>query len=186
MPALELPTGLSGYKPSDVGVLTHALIAGLLPHVRALDRFALPERVHDLAASLVSGRNINRRRSLQLVAAQHACTYLRRAALPPPWELAGAEFDTGSGRVDVAWRDTRDDCWLYDEVKTMNRPLTAVDPVWMPQLTRYLAAGADRHRERFLGVRLVPLGSLHLTGLLSRDGWQPITLSAADLPGSGS
>ncbi|MGY1632946.1 hypothetical protein ACI784_14685 [Geodermatophilus sp. SYSU D01186] len=128
----------------------------------------LPERIHDLAGALVDGDNVNRRRVLLSTAAGHAATYLRRLT-PTGWALLGCEFDTGNGRVDLAWQHG-DGRVFFDEVKTVNRPIGLLTSSWVDQAARYARGGKDRYGAAFVGVRLLPIGSLHCTALVRADG----------------
>lgn len=161
MPSLTLNQRLTGYKPNDAGILAHALIAVVAPVLPTLTDITLPERLHDLAGAMTSGENVNRRRVLAATGAGHAAAYLRRYAPVAPWALLGCEFDTGNGRVDLAWQHTETGQVFYDEIKTTNRPVGSIPPEWLEQVHRYATAGADQHGDAFAGVRLVPLGSLH-------------------------
>lgn len=190
MPPFALPRSLSGYRPQDAGILTHALIAMLVPELPRLTPVTLPERIHDLAGALVGGDNVNRRRVLQSTAAGHAATYLRRLA-PTSWSLLGCEFDTGNGRADLAWQH-EDGRVLFDEVKTVNRPVAVLTESWIDQAARYARGGEVRFGTQFVGVRLLPIGSLHCSALVRGDATfsrlfptpsQPLA-SADALPGS--
>lgn len=161
MPSLTLNQRLTGYKPNDAGILAHALIAVVAPALPTLTDITLAERLHDLAGAMTSGENVNRRRVLAATGAGHAAAYLRRYAPVEPWTLLGCEFDTGNGRVDLAWQHTDTGQVFYDEIKTTNRPVAVLPSEWLDQVARYAAAGADQHCDSFAGVRLVPLGSLH-------------------------
>lgn len=180
LPALSLKQPLSGYRPSDAGVLTHLLIAIVAPSLPTLTDVTLPERLHDLAGGLVGGENVNRRRVLLATGAGHAAAYLRRYAPIDPWRLLGCEFDTGNGRVDLAWEDTSNGTVLYDEIKTTNRPVAMVPPAWLTQVARYTNAGQEQHGDAFAGVRLVPLGSLHLLSLFRPGGTVPLSPTRTD------
>lgn len=188
VPPFALPRTLSGYRPHDAGVLTHALIALLAPELRGLTPVTLPERVHDLAGALVGGDNVNRRRVLVATAAVHAATYLRRLA-PQTCSLLGCEFDTGNGRVDLAWQHEPTGHVFFDEVKTVNRPVAVPTPSWVEQAARYARGGVARYGSDFVGVRLLPIGSLHCSALVTGDGTftrlaptlsEPLALSGAD------
>lgn len=168
MPPFALPRSLSGYRPQDAGILTHALIALLAPELRRLTPVTLPERVHDLAGALVGGDNVNRRRVLLATGAGHAATYLRRLA-PASWSLLGCEFDTGNGRADLAWQH-EDGRVFFDEVKTVNRPVAVVTPAWVEQAARYARGGLTKYGKDFVGVRLLPIGALHCSVLVVSDG----------------
>jgi hypothetical protein len=160
---------LSGYRPNDAGVLTHALIAVLAPVLPTLTDVTLSERLFDLAGAMVSGENVNRRRALAATATGHAAAYLRRFAPSSPWRLLGCEFDTGNGRVDLAWKHTVTNIVFYDEIKTTNRSVAALSQDWLVQANRYATAGRAEHGDNFAGVRLVPLGALHLMSLCLPD-----------------
>lgn len=169
VPALKLPKELSGYRPQDVGLVTHATVAILAPALPILNRDELPERVMDVAGGLLSGGNHNRRRVLMLTAAGHAATYLRRFAPNEPWELLGCEFDTGSGVTDLAWRHVGTNVVFFDELKTHNRPQQKIASRVMTQTKNQAAGGQEQFGSRFAGVRLIPLGSLHLVSLVRQD-----------------
>ncbi len=179
VPPFALPRSLSGYRPQDAGILTHALIAMLVPELPRLTPVTLPERIHDLAGALVGGDNVNRRRVLLSTAAGHAATYLRRLA-PTSWSLLGCEFDTGNGRVDLAWQH-EDGRVFFDEVKTVNRPVAVLTPSWVDQAARYARGGETRFGAQFVGVRLLPIGALHCSALVGGDGRSSVlTPTSAD------
>lgn len=169
LPGLALPKELSGYRPQDVGLVTHAAIAILAPSARDLSLDALPEHVLDVTGALVNGDNVNRRRVLMLTAAGHVATYLRRFIPAEPWDLIGCEFDTGQGRTDLAWQNTQTGQVFFDEIKTHNRPITALSSQVVGQVKGQGEGGRALFGEAFAGVRLLPLGSLHLTSLIPPD-----------------
>lgn len=166
MPTLALPKNLSGYRPQDVGLLTHAAIAILAPHLRDLTAVTISERVLDVTGALVNGENVNRRRVLMLTAAGHTATYLRRFAPDSPWELLGCEFDTGGGRTDLAWQHSETGEVFFDEIKTHNRPITVLSAAVVAQAKRQGEGGLTRYGPAFRGVRVLPFGALHLTALV--------------------
>ena len=165
MPGIQLPRTMSGYRPQDVGLVTHATIAILAPALPTLDPVTLPERVLDVTGALVNGDNVNRRRVLMLTAAGHVSTYLRRFAPTQPWELLGCEFDTGGGRTDLAWRHTETGEVFFDEIKTHNRSVSQISDRVISQANRQGEGGVEQFGDLFRGVRIVPLGALHLTTL---------------------
>jgi len=169
MPPIAVPEVLSGYRPNDVGVLAHAVIAVMAPDFHLLSQFELPERIWDVAGSFVNGDNVNRRRTLVATAAGHVATYFRRFALRYPWELLGAEFDTTKGRCDLAWGHV-DGRVVFDEVKTMNRPQAGLNPEWVQQAAGYAIGGREVYGDSFVGTRLIPLGSVYLAALVGPDG----------------
>ena len=182
VPALKLPKELSGYRPQDVGLVTHATVAILAPALPILNRDELAERVMDVAGGLLSGGNHSRRRVLMLTAAGHAATYLRRFAPNEPWELLGCEFDTGSGVTDLAWRHVGTNVVFFDELKTHNRPQQRIASRVMTQIKKQSAGGQNQFGTRFAGVRLVPLGSLHLVSLVRHDRKRVLLAPTPDEP----
>lgn len=166
MPALALPENLSGYRPQDVGLLTHAAVAILAPTAQTLTPVEISERVLDVCGSLVNGDNVNRRRVLLLTAAGHVATYFRRLCPGSPWTLLGAEFDTGRGRTDLAWRDSATGMVFFDELKTHNRCVSALQDAEVGQVKRQALGGVSLYGEQFAGVRLIPFGALHLMSLV--------------------
>lgn len=166
MPGLTLPKELSGYRPQDVGLVTHAAVAILAPHAQALTAIELPERVLDVCGALVNGKNVNRRRVLMLTAAGHVATYFRRLSPAAPWTLLGCEFDTTGGRTDVAWQHAETGQVFFDELKTHNRSITEVGSENVAQAKRQGEGGVRLFGDDFAGVRLIPFGALHLTTLV--------------------
>lgn len=165
VPGLRLPKELSGYRPQDAGILTHAILAIVTPSLRDIDPGDLAEYLFDVSGSLVNGSNINRRRVLQMTASAHAHRYLRRYAPAPPWGLIGAEFQTGNGRTDLAWRNPETGRVFFDEIKTHNRPIGAIQPEVVAQADRQALGGLAQFGDDFAGVRVVPFGALHLVTL---------------------
>lgn len=166
MPTLSLPDTLSGHRPQDVGLLTHAAIAILAPHAQTLPLVELPARVLDVCGALVNGDNVNRRRVLLLTATGHVCTYFRRYCPSSDWHLLGAEFDTTGGRTDLAWQHTGTGQVFFDELKTHNRAVTELASDTVAQAKRQGEGGARVYREAFAGVRVIPFGALHLVALV--------------------
>lgn len=166
MPTLALPKNLSGYRPQDVGLVTHAAVAILAPYVRELSPVELPERVLDVTGALVNGKNVNRRRVLMLTAAGHVATYFRRFAPTADWALLGCEFDTTGGRTDLAWQHTGTGRVFFDELKTHNRSVAALSSQTVAQAKRQGEGGVRQFGDLFAGVRVLPFGALHLVTLV--------------------
>ena len=59
---------------------------------------------------------------------------------------------------------------FFDEVKTTHVPYMQPGPDWLSQAHRYSVAGAERFGSLFRGTRLLPLGSRHLSALVSANG----------------
>ena len=166
MPTLALPKNLSGYRPQHVGLLTHAAVEILAPYARDLSPVELPERVLDVTGALVNGDNVNRRRVLMFTAAGHVATYFRRLAPSLDWNLLGCEYDTTGGRTDLAWQHAETGRVFFDELKTHNRPITALASTTVAQATRQAEGGLRQFGDLFAGVRVLPFGALHLTTLI--------------------
>ena len=147
-----------GYRPQDVGPVTHAAIAIIAPHLRELSPVDPPEHVLDVRGALVNGENVNRRRVLMLTAAGHAANYLRRFAPAPPWDLLGCEFDTGGGRTDLAWQHSVTGEVFFDEVKTHNRSIYELASQVVAQAKRQGDGGLAQFGPLFKGVRILPFG----------------------------
>ena len=169
LPGLTLPKDLSGYRPQDVGLVTHAAIAIMAPTARALSPESIPECVLDVTGALVNGDNVNRRRVLMLTAAGHVAAYLRRFLPAAPWDLIGCEYDTGKGRTDLAWRHADTGQVFFDEIKTTNRAITRLSSLVIAQVKRQGEGGVAQFGPAFAGVRLLPFGSLHLASLVHPD-----------------
>lgn len=172
MPSIALPADLSGSRPTDVGVLTHAVVAILAPHLRDMSPWTLPERVLDVTGSLINFQRTTKARPLMLTAAGHASFYLRRLAPAPPWELLGSEYrvsdeDDNRGRVDLAWQHSETGQVMFDELKTTSRAIETINNVWRGQVNRYADAGKKTHGDLFVGVRLLPLGALYMSSLIT-------------------
>lgn len=182
MPSIALPATLSGYRPQDVGLVTHAALAIITPALRTLDPVTLPEHVLDVCGALINGDNINRRQVLFLTASGFVCTYLRRYAPNSPWELLGAEFDTGGGRTDLAWQHSETGDVFFDEIKTHNRPIGQLAARTLAQAQRQAAGGVETFGPQFQGVRVVPFGALHLMTLIHPDAPKVLLHPTPDEP----
>ncbi|GAA4372843.1 hypothetical protein [Nocardioides caricicola] len=181
-----MPTLLStnavftGRRASDLGSLTHLLVGSHVQFISlSLDGTGVPvdllDRMYAVAYAVIDA-NPNARRVLATEAASLALRYLTEFPPAAPWRLLGVEYDTGNGRVDLAWWNG-DTCEVFfDEVKTSRVSGRQVSPAWLDQSRRYSAAGAARFGESFLGTRLVPLttsGTVHLV----REGEPIVALS---------
>ncbi|QWZ07716.1 hypothetical protein KRR39_20350 [Nocardioides panacis] len=176
MPSLPLRSPVSGTGASDVGVLTHALVAA---HVglRVNNQYPenLIERLFAFSEALVNA-NPNRRRVIATEASGLAFRYLTRLAPVDPWNVLGVEYDTeGGGRVDVAWFHTVDGSVMFDELKT-SRVATVMPKGWVAQARRYSVAGAATFGDHFVGTRLVPIDVMRLARLVPSVGL-PVPIS---------
>lgn len=170
MPALELTRPLSGRRPNDIGVVTHAIVQMLAPHIADIPAVLIPEKVLDVASALVSIPGVSERRALITTASGNACVYLRRLA-PIDWDLLGCEFPVAEGsRVDLAYRHPVDGRVFFDEIKTTKVGLSRPTPEHLAQCDRYRAAGLDKFGNRFAGVRLLYLGALNASRLITPTG----------------
>lgn len=169
MPTLALPKNLSGYRPQDVGLVTHAAVAILAPYARDYTPFELAEHLLDVTGALVNGKNVNRRRVLMLTAASHVAVYFRRFAPTTDWALLGCEFDTTGGRTDLAWQHTETGRVFFDELKTHNRSVAALSSQTVAQAKRQGEGGVRQFGDLFAGVRVLPFGALHLVTLVHPD-----------------
>ncbi len=170
MPGIALPKTLSGYRPQDVGLLTHAALAIVAPALGTIPADRVAEYVLDVTGGLVNGTNVNRRRTLQQTAAGHVCTYLRRLAPSAPWRVLQAEFQTGFGRTDLAWTNPATGEMFFDELKTHKGALTGLSEEVFEQAKRQANGGDQEFSDQFLGVRVVPFGSLHLISMVTAAG----------------
>lgn len=170
MPSLELSRPISGRRPNDIGVLTHAIVQILAPHVRDIPPVLIPEKVLDVASALVDIPRVSERRALITTASGNACVYLRRLS-PIDWDLVGCEFVVGNGnRVDVAYRHPIDGRVFFDEIKTAKWGLTRPTNEHLAQCDRYRAAGVTEFGAPFQGVRLLYVGALNASRLITPAG----------------
>lgn len=183
MPTLLEPGHrFTGTAPTDVGSLTHLLIA---THAAAASAPAISAEDGSCSGPAVSleslyaigyaavEANPNRTQVIVTQAASLAYRYLT-AYLPQGWVLLGGEYDCGPrGRVDVAWQHPDREVVIFDEVKTSRVRTTTPPPTWLTQTRRYTAAGVARFGLRFAGTRLLPLQNMGLAWLVG-DGL-PVT-----------
>ena len=166
--------------PSAVGAAAHALIGALVPVVDALDPTAVVETCLALARRCCVPGRIRIANSVRV--AGYAIEYLNGPCRPrAPWRCLGVEFPTGDGRVDVAWKHEVNGHVFYDEIKTTRTARRSPDAAWVQQCARYAVAGAQQHGHDFLGVRLLPLGSLGASRFVKPDA-SVLLWDAARLP----
>lgn len=173
LPTVVLPSGrvdvpVSVAKPTGVGTLAHLVIALLAPTTDSCSPARLTDSCLALAHELAAPSP--RARANSVLAAGFAAEYLRTLRPQAPWDLLGVEYDTGAGQADLAYQNTRTGAVFFDEVKTTHVPYSQPSPDWVDQALRYAVAGAERFGGRFKGTRLLPLGSRHLTVLVSATG----------------
>lgn len=156
-------------QQSDIGVISHMVIGLVAPVAETIAPSLLVEAVLVLSrAACAPGRQ--HRRNSTLVAG-YVAEYLGGACRPRgPWRCLGAEYDTGAGRVDLAWQHSRTRAVFYDEIKTTLVARRAPEAAWLEQARRYAHAGAVKHGTAFVGVRLLPLGSMGAAVLVAPDG----------------
>lgn len=169
MPSLDLTRPISGRRPNDIGVLTHAIVQMLAPHLRDIPPALIPEKVLDVASALVDIPRVSGRRALT-TASGNACVYLRRLS-PIEWDLLGCEFVVGDGnRVDLAYRHSIDGRVFFDEIKTAKWGLTRPTDDHLDQCDRYRVAGVAEFGAAFQGVRLLYVGALNASRLITPAG----------------
>ena len=165
-----LPEGITplltvGDGPATVGVITHRVIGILAPHASRLDRDLLIETVLLLARTICPSGRMHRKTST--LVAGYTSEYLLTVLRPrSPWEPIQAELPVPGGRIDLAWRDPTTGQVFFDEIKTTEVTRTRPDDGWLKQCATYAAAGAGMHGDAFLGVRLLPLGSMNVAALV--------------------
>ncbi|MCD4532505.1 PD-(D/E)XK nuclease family protein [Nocardioides sp. cx-169] len=135
-------------RSADLGTLTHLAIARLAESGTP----TLAQQAGVIATLLDGVRPIEKRAHRQNLRAA-VMSYFSRLALPPQWQLLGAETPLGRGRVDLAWRDDEGRI-LLDEVKTGHHRRLATSTVQM-QVHEYIASGRTRWGDAFLGCRLL-------------------------------
>ena len=182
MPVHPLRRPVSADRPTDVGTVTHAVIGYLADEARALDQYEVADRVIAVAGRMVVNRVASRRRAVWFEAAGHASLYLRCLVPPQPWALIGVEHPAGTGPVDLAWEHPLLGV-MYEEIKTTGHGgVTDPGPEIVEQCLRYARAGQAEHGDRFVGVRLVVIGGLQASRLVTPDG-RSLPLSGRDPAG---
>lgn len=172
---------------SGIGTMAHSTIAILAPTAHTLNPDSLVETILVLARSVCPPGRMHRRNST--LVAGYATEYLRGRLRPrAPWMFLGAEMPVGSGaRVDLAWMHEPTGAVLFDEVKTTETARRRVDDQWVFQTRKYAMVGRERFGEKFLGVRLLPLGSMNVATFVTASGdLQPLVPTMTDpLAGTG-
>lgn len=170
-----------------IGTTVHAVIAILAPIADQFTTAGLVEVTIGLSRGLCAPGRMHRRNSI--LVAGFAADYLRGPARPrQPWECTDSEAVTDGGFVDLVWRHRDTGRVFVDELKTTRVPRRTPDQGWLTQTVRYAEAGQSRWGDEFIGVRLVPLGSMHLAALVLPDGsHRAVVPSVADpIGGAGS
>jgi hypothetical protein len=70
----------------------------------------------------------------------------------------------------VSWRNDVTGAVIFDEVKTTEVTRSVADRAWVDQCRRYVTAGVHRYGDAFLGVRLLPLGSMNTAAFITASG----------------
>lgn len=172
---------------SVIGSTVHAVVAILAPLVDQFSSGGLVEVTLGLSRGLCAPGRMHRRNST--LVAGFAAEYLRGPARPrAPWACVDVEAVTSGGLVDLVWEHRETGRVFVDEVKTTQVPRNSLDKGWIEQARRYAVAGDVQWSDRFAGVRLVPLGSMHVAALVTSDGTcHPLTPRLDDpLAGVGS
>lgn len=155
--------------PALVGATVHAVVAILAPVAGTFTAAGLIEVTVGLSRGLCAPGRYHRRNSMHV--AGFAAEYLRGAARPrSPWVCTGSEEQTEGGVVDLVWQHPMTGMVFVDELKTTQTPRRVLDTAWITQVNRYAEAGAVLWGGLFAGVRLIPLGSMHLACVISADG----------------
>lgn len=134
--------------PAAAGTIAHHVCATLLTARGAgtPDIDTIENHVRTACKSLDRRLNSTRVRVLAFTAAAKYLTLLQ----PTDATFIGAEVPFGAGRADLVWAS--DAGVFVDELKT-ERFLAAEEAA--EQAARYVTAGVDTFRERFLGCRIV-------------------------------
>lgn len=172
--------------PVSIGRVTHIAIGTLSATAHTLHPDSLVEAALVLSRTLCPRGKMHRRNST--LVAGFAVEYLRGVARPrPPWQFLAAEAPAEGGSVDLAWEHTITGAVLYDEIKTTEVARSRADNEWIAQCLRYAGAGAAQHGDAFLGVRLLPLGSMNTAAFITASGTiLPLSPTSNDpLHGSG-
>ncbi len=168
----EHPQCLIGNEPADapmIGSTVHSVVAILAPLVEEFTTVELAEVTLGLSRGMCSPGRMHRRNAT--LVAGFAAEYLRGRARPrPPWVCVDTEAQTTGGVVDLVWQHRETARVFIDEVKTTQVPRRALDKGWVEQAHRYAVAGQCAWGDLFAGVRLLPLGSMHLAALFDADG----------------
>ncbi len=68
------------------------------------------------------------------------------------------------------WRHSDTGAVIFDEVKTTEVTRRAPDKKWLEQCLRYSQSGVSEYADLFLGVRLLPLGSMNVASFVTATG----------------
>lgn len=156
-------------SPAAIGATAHAVIAILAPIADQFTTRGLTEVVLGLARGMCAPGYKHRRNST--LVAGFANEYLRGPARPrAPWVFANAEQRLATGVVDLVWRHTGTGVVFFDEIKTTRVGRRSLPNTWREKATDYASAGAELFGDLFVGVRIVPLGSMNVASLVTPDG----------------
>lgn len=171
-PTVILPSGrvqapIDVTRATGVGSLAHLVISLLAPAAKES-----PARTSDACLALAHqlAAPSPRSKANAVLAAGFANEYLLTVRPSPAWTVLGVEYDTGDGRVDLAYRNAMTEVVFFDEIKTTHVPSAVLNRDWISQAHRYAAAGMAKLGLCVAGTRLTPLGSRHLTALVTADG----------------
>lgn len=146
----------------EVGRRVHRVIA----HLAVAGDAATPDEILDVVREMwrrdpVGGSVAS---SARLRCSTAASVYLHRF-MPQGWELVGHEVALDGAVADLVWRSAG--AVLVDEVKTGEANLD--QPKVADQVRRLAGGGAAMWGERFVGVRLVPLGAPRRSTVVTLD-----------------
>lgn len=154
---------------SAIGSASQALIAVLAPIADSMDPAHLVETALAVSRAFCAPGKSRTRNSVQV--AGFAIDYLNGPTRPrAPWHCVGTEVATSEGRVDLVWQHADDGLVMFDEIKATITARTAPEANWLEQCGGYARAGSVLHGDRFVGVRLIPLGSMGAACLIRPDG----------------
>lgn len=167
-----------------VGVLVHAVVAVLVPVLRAEPTANAGDVATEIASRMVTDRRLGNLARARGRVAGMASLYAQRLMPPPSVLFLGAEVRVASGaRVDLAWDCPRTGVF-YDEIKSWRQVLAVMDEDTNDQVHRYLDAGLAAHGSRFAGVRLLTLSALPRALFVDRLGAvHPLAGSVVDPAG---
>lgn len=146
----------------EVGRRVHRVIA----HLAAAGDAATPDEILDVVREMwrrdpVGGSVAS---SARLRCSTAASVYLHRF-MPRGWELLGHEVVLEEAVADLVW--CTPDAVVIDEVKTGEANLD--QPKVADQARRLAAGGRARWGDRFVGVRLLPLGAPRRASVVTLD-----------------
>lgn len=166
---------------SLVGLMTHRLVAELVPLAQGLDSYDVARlTLNRVGAVIATARTLPRKRAARQRVASHANAYLRVAMPPAPAVYLGAEVALGSGRVDLLWEHPTVGIFV-DELKTWRWRRGSMDTATTVQVRAYAEAGTERWGDRFAGVRVLPLSALDESMYMAPRGLRMRPLAGSPL-----